>query len=108
MNFVSSQEYAILKTENDSLINEIRHIQLTETSQGNMAIRSKDSHYDDITNATMTSAFIIRHEKLTHPSRSNPSTSQQSNTNPFESEANIFAKRLRKLSQTKGSEKGFL
>lgn len=108
LNFVSSQEYAILKTENDALINEIRHIQLTETSQGNMAIRSKDSHYDDITNATMTSAFIIRHEKLTSNNRF-PSSNQQSNTtNPFESEANIFAKRLHNRSQTKDSEKGFL
>lgn len=32
-----------------------------------MAIRSKDSYYDDVTNATMTSAFIIRHENSLTP-----------------------------------------
>ena len=105
LNFSSSQEYAILKTENEPLINEIRHIQLTETSQWNMAIRSKDSYYDDVTNATMTSAFIIRHEKLTHPSRTNRTTSSRDQSNdPFLSEANIFARHL----QTKGSNKWFL
>jgi hypothetical protein len=43
---------------------EIRHIQLTETSRWQIAIRSKEWHHDDITNATMTSTYVITHEKL--------------------------------------------
>ena len=108
LNFASSSDYAILKTENEPLINEIRHIQLSETSQGNMAIRSKDGHHDDITNATMTSAFIIRHEKLS-TNRSSHNSSTQT-LNPFESEANIFKKRPNPFNsiQTKDSKNGFL
>ena len=105
LNFASSSDYAILKTENDALINEIRHIQLTETSQGNMAIRSKDSHHDDITNATMTSTFVIRHEKLIQ--NHNRHTNSPRELNPFESEASIFRRPINPF-QTKDSKKGFL
>ena len=105
LNFASSSDYAILKTENDALINEIRHIQLTETSQGNMAIRSKDSHHDDITNATMTATFVIRHEKLIQNHRNTPQSHRE--LNPFESEASIFRRPINPF-QTKDSKKGFL
>ncbi len=67
-----------------------------------MAIRSKDGYYDDITNATMTSAFVIRYEKLT--SQYKYDDKPVKTLNPFESEANIFAKKLRSFA-TKDSNK---
>ena len=43
-----------------------------------MAIRSKDSHHDDITNATMTATFVIRHEKLIQNHRNTPNPHENS------------------------------